>query len=93
MVVNTKTQEFDYPSGEENIYVHYEGTGGVQVTSLFRKALFALRFKSLKLFLSGDTSRDSRIMFYRNIEERVQRVNGAKIIVGTDFLKLAERVQ
>jgi uncharacterized protein len=74
VAVNTKTQEFDYPSGEENIYVNYEGTGGVQVKSLFRKALFALRFKSLKLLLSGDTSQDSRIMFYRNIEERVQRV-------------------
>jgi len=74
VVVNTKTREFDYPSGEENIYVSYEGTGGVQVKSLFRKALFALRFKSLKLLLSGDTLGDSRIMFYRNIEERVQRV-------------------
>jgi uncharacterized membrane protein (UPF0182 family) len=74
VVVNTKTREFDYPSGEGNIYVNYEGAGGVQVKSLFRKALFAFRFKSLKLFLSGDTSRDSRIMLYRNIEERVQRV-------------------
>jgi len=74
VVVNTKTQEFDYPSGEENIYVNYAGNGGVQVKSLFRKALFALRFKSLKLLLSGDTTQDSRIMFYRNIEERVQRV-------------------
>jgi len=74
VVVNTKTEEFDYPSGEGNVYVNYAGTGGVQIKSLFRKALFALRFKSLKLFLSGDTTEDSRIMFYRNIEERVQRV-------------------
>ncbi|MCH8748144.1 UPF0182 family protein [Patescibacteria group bacterium] len=74
VVVNTKTQEFDYPSGEGNVYVNYSGSGGVPVNSLFRKALFALRFKSLKLLLSGDITAESRIMFYRNIEERVQRV-------------------
>lgn len=74
VVTNTNTQEFDYPSGDENIYVNYEGKGGVQIKSLFRKALFALRFKSMKLLLSDDVSGDSRIMFYRNIEERVKRV-------------------
>jgi len=74
VVVNTKAQEFNYPSGEENVFANYEGSGGVKITSIFRKALFALEFKSLKLLLSNDITNESRLMYYRNIKERVQRV-------------------
>jgi len=74
VVVNTKALEFNYPSGEENIFKNYEGQGGVEIKSLFRKALFALEFRSLKILLSDDITNESRIMYYRNIEERVKRV-------------------
>ncbi len=73
VAVNTKTKEFHYPSGEENVFTTYEGSGGVPVKSLFRKALFALRFGSLKIFLSNDITSDSKIMYYRNIKERVRQ--------------------
>lgn len=74
VVVNTKAQEFNYPSGEENVFENYKGKGGVKVGSIFRKALFAMRFKSLKILLSNDITQDSRMMYYRDIEERVKRV-------------------
>jgi uncharacterized membrane protein (UPF0182 family) len=73
VVVNTKTKEFNYPSGEANVFADYAGSGGVRVGSMFRKALFALRFGSLKILLSNDITPDSRIMYYRNIQERVRR--------------------
>lgn len=71
--VKTKTQEFDYPKGEENIYTTYKGEGGVAVDSLLKKALFALRFGSLKILLSNDITSESRILYYRNIKERVKK--------------------
>ena len=74
VVVKTKAQEFNYPSGEGNIFSDYEGTGGVPVKSFFRQVLFALKFGSLKILLSNDITADSRVMYYRNIEERVKRV-------------------
>ncbi|MEE8131677.1 MAG: UPF0182 family protein [Candidatus Paceibacterota bacterium] len=74
VVVNTKTKEFNYPSGEENVFVNYEGKGGVKIKSFFRKALFALKFRSSKILMSNDITPDSRIMYYRNIKERVNRV-------------------
>ena len=74
VVTNTKAQEFNYPSGEENVFASYEGKGGVKVESIFRKALFAMRFKSLKILLSNDITQDSRMMYYRDIKERVKRV-------------------
>ncbi|TSC95764.1 MAG: hypothetical protein Athens101410_351 [Parcubacteria group bacterium Athens1014_10] len=72
-VANTKTKEFDYPSGDENVFTNYQGSGGVKIGSIFRKALFALKFSSFKIFLSDDITSDSRIMYYRNIEERVKK--------------------
>lgn len=73
VAVNTKAKEFNYPSGEENVFADYAGTGGVPVESLFRKAVFALHFGSLKILMSNDITADSRIMYYRNIEERVRQ--------------------
>ena len=72
--VNTKAEEFDYPSGEENVFTNYQGKGGVKVGSFLKKALFAIRFKELKILLSSDITSESRAMYYRNIKERVEKV-------------------
>lgn len=70
--VNTRQPEFDYPAGDDNAFTTYEGRGGVPVRSVFRKALFALRFGSLKVLLAGDISAESRVLFHRNIGDRVR---------------------
>jgi len=72
--VNTKAKEFDYPSGEENVFTNYQGKGGVLVKSFWRKVLFAVRFGELKVLLSNDITSQSRAMYYRNIKQRVERV-------------------
>ncbi|MFH0852932.1 MAG: UPF0182 family protein [bacterium] len=73
VVVNSQAKEFNYPSGEENVFTEYQGTGGVPVKSLFRKALFALRFQSMKILLSNDITGSSRVQYYRDIKQRVRR--------------------
>ena len=72
--VKTTSPEFDYPSGEENKYTKYEGTGGVQMDGIVKKILFALRFKEIKFLLANDITRDSRLMFYRRVVERVEKL-------------------
>src|SRR2546421_4474119 len=37
----TAQKEFDYPSGEQNIFTSYAGTGGVRVGSLLRRLVLA----------------------------------------------------
>jgi len=74
VVVKTKSKEFDYPKGEENVYTTYAGKGGVEINSPIRRLLYALRFGSLKLFLSSDVTKESRILYYRNIKERVSKI-------------------
>lgn len=73
VIVNTKSKEFDYPSGDENIYTQYAGSGGVPVSGLIRKLLFALRFKEPKILLSSDFTPESKILYFRNIQERLRK--------------------
>ena len=73
IIVNTDEPEFDYPSGESNVYCNYEGEGGIQM-SFFNRLLFALREGSLKMLVSNNIDSGSRIMIHRNIAERAQRI-------------------
>ncbi|HLC27325.1 MAG TPA: UPF0182 family protein [bacterium] len=72
--VKTKAQEFDYPSGDRNLYSTYAGTGGVLLSSFWRKALFSIRLGSLKILLSNDLTPESRMLLYRDIRERASRI-------------------
>jgi uncharacterized membrane protein (UPF0182 family) len=72
LLVNTKTKEFDYPKGEDNVYASYNGKGGVQISSLFRRLVYAWKFSDIKILLTGYLTDQSRIMFYRNISQRDQ---------------------
>jgi len=52
----------------------YEGSGGVRLGGLLRRAFFALHFGSAKLLLSTDITPKSRILYYRNVLQRVQQI-------------------
>jgi uncharacterized membrane protein (UPF0182 family) len=71
VVVNTEEEELDYPSGEKNVYIHYPGKGGVQMKNLWRKLVFGWKFGGTRFLLSGYPTQKSRVMFHRDIEERV----------------------
>jgi len=70
----TRAKEFDYPAGDQNVYTTYAGTGGIPVASFWRKILFAAHLGDTKLLLSNDVTSDSRVLIYRNIRERAQRI-------------------
>jgi uncharacterized protein len=70
--VNTSEPEFDYPSGDENVYTRYSGTGGVRIANLWRKFLFGWKFDGTRFLLSIYPTSDSRVLFHREIRERVK---------------------
>jgi uncharacterized protein len=72
--VHTSTKEFDYPSGEQNVYTTYQGSGGIPVGGFWRRLLFAVRFGSVNIFLSGYIQPASRIMIYRRVLDRVEEI-------------------
>ena len=74
VLVNTNTDEFHYPQGDDNVSNRYDGTGGIELGGLFRRLLFSLRFRSYEVLVSGQLNADSRIIYHRNISERVVNI-------------------
>jgi hypothetical protein len=73
-VVKSGQKEFDYPSGDANVYTTYQGTGGVPVKSFFRKLLFAFYFRDINIVLSPLIKNESRFLYYREVKNRLSRV-------------------
>jgi uncharacterized membrane protein (UPF0182 family) len=71
VIVNTEEEEFDYPSGDENVYTHYAGPDGVPLNNFFRRLAFAAHFESSPIVFSNAIRPDSRIMFHRSLQDRV----------------------
>lgn len=74
VIVNTLEDEFDYPAGNTNVSSRYEGEHGVQLDSYFKKMMFAYRFGTLKILLSNEITPESRVLFIRDISERVRKI-------------------
>jgi uncharacterized membrane protein (UPF0182 family) len=51
----------------------YEGDGGVRLNSVFKRMAFALSFLDYNLLGSGAVDSDSRILWTRNIRDRVEK--------------------
>jgi uncharacterized membrane protein (UPF0182 family) len=75
VVVDTAMDEFDYPqAGGTDARTRFTGGGGVGVSSLWDRLLFTLRFGETNLLFSDQIRADSRMLFHRNITERVQLI-------------------
>jgi len=71
--VGTRQREFDYPSGEQDIYSAYRGSGGVPVAGLWRRLLLAARFGTTNVLFSQDITSDSRALYNREIMGRAAK--------------------
>ena len=74
VIIGTNTEEFDFPVGDANAWTKYQGTGGVPIGSLFRRALYAWEFSDFNILISSQMTSDSRIMYHREVSERVSRI-------------------
>ena len=74
VIVNTDTDEFHYPEGDLNVSTRYDGAGGVALSSLLRRLLFAVRFRAYEILVASQLGADSRILYHRNIVDRVTTI-------------------
>lgn len=74
VLVNTKSQEFNYPQGDVNVLSTYEGESGVKVNNFLRRVMFALALGDYKILLSSEIDNNSRVLYYRNIKQRVPKI-------------------
>ncbi len=70
-IVNTKTNEFDYPQGSDNAENQYEADAGLSLKGYNRLA-FAINEGTAKILLSSDITSDSKILIRRDVMQRVK---------------------
>ena len=68
-VADTRRAEVDVPASEN---YHYDGTGGILLSSWIRRAVFALELGSKQLLLSDDITPQSRILLHRDVHDRLR---------------------
>lgn len=74
VIVNTDTDEFHYPEGDDNVSTRYDGDGGVAMSSLVHQLLYAIRFRAYEILVASQLGNDSRILYHRNILDRVTTI-------------------
>ncbi len=66
--------EYDRPTGSADQYVTYDGKGGVPVGTYWRRMLYAYKFRETNFLISSVFNGNSKIMYFRDPRERVQRI-------------------
>lgn len=75
VITRTTTAEFDYPRGDENVFVsRYGADGGINVGSLFPRLLFAIKVQDPNFLLNTSFQADSQLLYRRNIAERARQI-------------------
>jgi uncharacterized membrane protein (UPF0182 family) len=73
-VVDTKVPEVEGTAGAATTNTKYQGLAGVKVSSFLRRAALALRFGDWNLLVSGQVTNQSRVIYVRDIQQRVQQI-------------------
>ncbi len=73
VIVNSKVDEFDYPSGDENEETRFEADSGIPLKGI-KRLLFALNEGSFRMFVSDQITDESQLLDTRNIMDRIKRI-------------------
>jgi uncharacterized membrane protein (UPF0182 family) len=74
VIVGTTENEFDYVQDQKDVKTRFSGGGGIGVSGLWDRLLFAIRFSDLNLLISTQLSGQPRVLFHRQISEREQLI-------------------
>ena len=88
--VHTAREEFDYPSGDQNKYSTYQGTGGFPVGSYLLKTAASISEGEPNILFTSYLTGDSRMMIHRNILDRLQYLAGFLTWDGDPYLVITD---
>jgi uncharacterized membrane protein (UPF0182 family) len=75
VIVGSDEDEFDYPTGEdEQVQTRFEGEGGIRLNSLLRRFVYSWEMTDFNLLISDALNDDSRLLYRRNIQQRVKTI-------------------
>jgi len=73
VIVNSKVDEFDYPTGDHNETHRFEERTGIPLKGMNR-LLFAINEGSFRMLVSDQLTDESQLLDTRNIMDRVKRI-------------------
>ena len=74
IMTNGKVKELDFPRGQDNAYNTYDGKGGISIGSWTRRLLFSAYLRDWQMLFTRNFTSDTRLLFRRNINQRVRRL-------------------
>lgn len=74
--VDSKEQEFNYPSGGETVKTQYNGSGGFLISSPLMRLAAALEYGDINILLTNNLTAQSRMMIHRAVAQRLSTVAG-----------------
>ncbi len=91
VIANTLQEELDYQTeGGELFRTNYDGHGGVQLSSIFRRMAYAWQFADVNILISGQITGDSRLQYRRAIQERIHTVAPFLLLDNDPYIVAAE---
>ncbi len=90
VMTGTKVKELDYPSGNDNVYNTYDGGGGINIGSFWRKCLFAKYLNDWQMLLTRNFLPDTKVLFRRNINQRIREIAPFLQYDGDPYLVVAD---
>ncbi len=88
--VGSGLPEFNYPGEVENVYTTYSGSGGVPLSNNLRKFAFAFQFGESNLFFSQYITPQTRVLYNRQIQERVSEITPFLTLDRDPYLVVAD---
>ncbi len=74
IVVDGKEPEFTPLGGGQNVQTKFEGAGGVKLSNIFRKIVYAWEFGDRNILISGAIGSNGRIIYRRNVQQRIHAI-------------------
>ena len=74
IIVDSKEPEFTPVGGGANVQTRFEGQGGVKLDGILQRLAYAWTFQDPNILISGAIDGNSRIIYRRNIQERIRAI-------------------
>ena len=91
VIVNSNQPELDFePIVGPPVYQNYQGTGGVQLSSFIRRLVYTWQFRDINILISGEINSESRIQYFRSIQERIEKVAPFLMLDADPYIVVSE---
>ncbi|MEM7771799.1 MAG: UPF0182 family protein [Cyanobacteria bacterium P01_A01_bin.37] len=90
VMTQTQVRELDFPSGNENEYNIYDGSGGISIAQFWQRMIFAYHLRDWRMLLNQSFTPQTRLLYRRNIRDRVREIAPFLQFDGDPYLVVAD---